>query len=116
MSTNKSNPSAAQRVTNVEYLKLYDTYQQNITTTAQTFEELFGEALQDNVGMVEVLNNSGTSIYFGNGTTSTVTTSKGSELPTARTYAFYGRKDELDEIKLIAGSSLSVSFIQNTSI
>ena len=116
MATNDSNPSAAQRVKNVEYLKLYDTYQDSVTTSAQTFEELIGEALQDNVGMVEVSNNSGTSIYFGNGATSTVTTGKGAELPTGRVYAFYGRKQELDEIKLIAGSSLTVSIIQSTSI
>ena len=54
-----NNPGAAQRVSQVEALKVSATYKKNITTTSQTFADLIGTDLGDDVGCVEVSNESG---------------------------------------------------------
>ena len=108
-----SNPGAAQRVSQVEGLKVSATYKKNVTTTSQTFESLIGSALPDNVGCVEVSNESGGTIVFNNGAAVSGTHA---EIVDGKSYPFYGRKTDIDEIQLIAGSSLAVSIIVYTTI
>jgi hypothetical protein len=112
MATNKNNPGAGQRVRNVEGLKVHKTYKPNVTTTSQTLATLMGEAIQADCGLIEVFNNSGTSVHFQNGTATT----SHAELPTGRSYPFYGRDTDLAAIEFVAGSTLAVSIIQHVSI
>ena len=113
MAVNKANPNAAQRSTNVERLKVYKTYKATVTTASQSLPTLLGEALQSDVGAVEVNNQSGGTISFQNGT---AVAASAADIVDGQTYTFYGTAAVLDLVQIIAGSSLSVSFVQLTDI
>jgi hypothetical protein len=112
MATNENNPRAAQRVRNVEGLKLQKTYKASVTTASQDMPTLLAEALNADVGAITINNQSGNTVHIQNGT---ATTSHG-EIANGQTLTIHGRKDELDLYEMIAGSASTVSFYQWTSI
>ena len=113
MSDKKANPNAAQRVTNIESLTVLATYLKNVTTASRDLPTILGITLDSDVGAIEVNNQSGGTITFNSGTAVVGTNAT---INDTQTYIFFGRKAELDLIELIAGGTLSVSFIQHKAI
>ena len=113
MGQSKVNPNYAQAVYTIENLYDYKVHKVTVTNASQSFADLIGTALQDDVAEVEIVNYGGGSVYYqSNGDVATT-----NDLPIANngTYTANGTKAKLDQVELIAGGSIVVHLIERVA-
>lgn len=81
-----------------------------ITASSQSLEDLIGSALDTHVEEVELVNASGSSVFFQvDGTAATV---NDAPILSGNTYVFVGHKVWLDNVRIIAAGNVGVQLIE----
>ncbi len=111
MATQDNNPHFAQRVKNIDPLLFANGEGLTITAVSSTIETLLGAALPADTGKVEIINDSGATVYVDSG----VATAASGPIPDGNKWGMTGTKDEIDLVQFFAAVNTNVGLFVYTT-